>query len=332
MNVPARLGLYAGGLALVFGASFGVAALVAPDAPSAASEAVADDHGAGEEHGSAGPQGGSDTHGGSSDPGSSDAATTVGVKGVTASEQGYTLIAVDAPAAVGDAGTLSFAITGPAGDPVTDYEVTHERDLHLIVVRTDGAEFRHVHPTLQADGTWSIPWTWDAAGGYRIYADFVPADLGEGLTLTSSVLVGGDVESGAGPTVTETTTAGPYEVTMSGALTAGAESSVTFSVTRDGEPVALEPYLGANGHLVALRTGDLAYLHVHPAHDDTAGGGDADSAEGHDDSDAHTADGGHAESSVSFLAEVPTAGTYLLYVDFQVDGIVRTAAFEVTAS
>ena len=33
----------------------------------------------------------------------------------------------------------------------------------------------------------------------------------------------------------------------------------------DGEPVTdLQPYLGAYGHLVALRDGDLAYLHVHP--------------------------------------------------------------------
>ena len=36
-------------------------------------------------------------------------------------------------------------------------------------------------------------------------------------------------------------------------------------VTRDGRPVTdLQPYLGAYGHLVALRGGDLAYLHVHP--------------------------------------------------------------------
>ena len=35
-------------------------------------------------------------------------------------------------------------------------------------------------------------------------------------------------------------------------------------ITRDGEPVETEPYLGAGGHLVALREGDLAFLHVHP--------------------------------------------------------------------
>src|SRR5438477_3662407 len=34
-----------------------------------------------------------------------------------------------------------------------------------------------------------------------------------------------------------------------------------LQVAQDGY---LQPYLGAYGHLVALRDGDLAYLHVHP--------------------------------------------------------------------
>ena len=47
--------------------------------------------------------------------------------------------------------------------------------------------------------------------------------------------------------------------------TPGEPSTLTFSVSRDGKPVTdLQPYLGAYGHLVALRAGDLAYLHVHP--------------------------------------------------------------------
>src|SRR5205085_9733917 len=45
---------------------------------------------------------------------------------------------------------------------------------------------------------------------------------------------------------------------------AGAQSQLRFAVTRGGRPVPVEPYLGAQGHLVALREGDLAFLHVHP--------------------------------------------------------------------
>ena len=44
-------------------------------------------------------------------------------------------------------------------------------------------------------------------------------------------------------------------------------ASWRFAVTRDGRPVAVEHYLGAKGHLVALRQGDLAFLHVHPDED-----------------------------------------------------------------
>ena len=85
---------------------------------------------------------------------------------------------------------------------------------------------------------------------------------------------------------------------------------LTFTVTRDGAPVTtLQPYLGAAGHLVALRVGDLAYLHVHPMDDPT----------------------GKSGPEVAFMAEAPTAGRYLLYLDFQVDGRVHTATFTTTA-
>ena len=57
-----------------------------------------------------------------------------------------------------------------------------------------------------------------------------------------------------------------YDVTLGGRPIAGQESELTFTVRRNGEPVTdLEPYLGAFGHLVSLRGGDLAYLHTHPA-------------------------------------------------------------------
>jgi hypothetical protein len=72
----------------------------------------------------------------------------------------------------------------------------------------------------------------------------------------------------------------------------------------------LQPYLGAYGHLVALRSGDLAYLHVHP--DGTP-------------EDGSTRPG----PDVVFYAAVPSAGTYHLYLDFKHQGVVRTAAFTV---
>ena len=45
------------------------------------------------------------------------------------------------------------------GAPVRDFDVTHEKRMHLIVVRRDLTGFQHLHPTLAADGTWSTPVT-----------------------------------------------------------------------------------------------------------------------------------------------------------------------------
>lgn len=97
-------------------------------------------------------------------------------------------------------------------------------------------------------------------------------------------------------------------------MTAGTSAQLTARITRDGQPVtALQPYLGAFGHLVALREGDLAYLHVHP--------------EG-----AEPSPGDHGGPTVPFAATAPTAGRYLLYLDFQIQDTVRTATFVVDAT
>ena len=60
------------------------------------------------------------------------------------------------------------------------------------------------------------------------------------------------------------------------------------------------------GLLVALRDGDLAYLHIHP-HGDEPSEGDT------------------SGPTVDFMAHTPTAGRYLLYFDFQVGGQVHSA-------
>jgi hypothetical protein len=123
--------------------------------------------------------------------------------------------------------------------------------------------------------------------------------------------VAGDFTPAALPEPTRTAQVDDYQVTLTGDLTT-AGGPLTLSVSRDGEPVSdLQPYLGAYGHLVALRTGDLAYLHVHP--------------EG-EPGDGVTVPG----PQVVFHAQAPSAGTYRLFLDFQHENVVRTAEFTVT--
>ena len=57
----------------------------------------------------------------------------------------------------GAAVPFRFTVTGPDGDPETDYVRTHTKELHLIVVRRDLSAFQHVHPVRAADGSWSVP-------------------------------------------------------------------------------------------------------------------------------------------------------------------------------
>ena len=171
----------------------------------------------------------------------------------------------------GRPGELRFSIRGAGGAPVRDFEVEHEKRMHLIVVRRDGRGFQHLHPTLDASGTWSVPLTLPEAGAYRVFADF--KHDGEARTLAADLTVDGtrSLPPAARARRHRATPATGYEVRLNaGGVRAGREVGLDFSVTRDGRAVETEPYLGARGHLVALREGDLAFLHVHPDEDSLA--------------------------------------------------------------
>jgi hypothetical protein len=298
VNTATRLGAYGAGLALLFGGAFVAADAVVPQSTVSnwTNEAKGHDM--------------DSTTGGHS--ASAPAQTSAAVPGVTSAHGGYLLTPIAAPAEADRAGDLSFRILDAEGQALTSFTTSHEKLLHLIVVRTDGTEFRHVHPTMDADGTWSLPWQWSEAGTYRIYADFVPDTdkTPETITLTRTVEVAGQFTP-VTPEATNTATVDGYTVDLTGQVTAGSSSELTFTVSKDGKPVTnLEPYLGAFGHLVALRDGDLAFLHVHPEGDEPT-------------------QGGTAGPDVGFVAELPTPGRYLLYLDFQVDGKVHSAPFVV---
>ena len=299
MNAAGRLIAYGAAVAVTFGGAFVAAGVVVPERAverwaAQAADAPHDEAG----HEGAGTQ-------------PADAPQ----KGVSMSAQGYVLSEISAPQSTEESDELAFTITGPDGSPVTEYQEAHEKQMHLIVVRTDGTQYRHVHPELDpSTGSWSLPWQWEEAGTYKIYADFAPTGNGEDtLTLSQTLNVAGELTPVNDRPVSAKDEVDGFDVTLDGDLTAGASSTLTLTVTQDGAAVTtLEPYLGAFGHLVALREGDMEYLHVH--------------AEGEDPAPGET-----SGPEISFMAEAPTAGRYLLYLDFQVDGEVHTAQFVLEA-
>ncbi|MDQ4049630.1 MAG: DUF4396 domain-containing protein [Actinomycetota bacterium] len=217
---------------------------------------------------------------------------------------------------------LRFTVVGANGQPVRDYEVEHDKRMHLIVVRRDLTGFQHLHPELGRDGRWSTDVKIDEAGSYRVFADFKRG--GQNHTLAADLAVDGPLDSRPLAPPTTTADAGDgYEVELSGAASkAGEEAELGFSVTRDGKPVEVDDYLGAKGHLVALREGDLAYLHVHPA--EAGHGAKAGEAEPHGAGHEAEAPG---RDPIRFMTEFPSDGRYGLFLQFKHEGKVHTAAF-----
>lgn len=290
MRTAIRVVGYLAALAVVFAVSWGVGAAVGPSRTLA----------------------GEDTHSAEqadrAQPADSAGSRTAGL---AATQAGYTIVPATTVIHPGGTSEYAFSIVGPDGQPVTAYDSRHGYQMDLMVVRRDAAGFRHLQPTLGSDGVWRTPLQLPAAGVYRIYADFTPAG-GPNLVLGTDVFAPGDfMPFGFAPSRIAQT--GSYQIRLDGDLVPGAPSQVFVTVTKNGVPVAdLEPHLSAFGHLVALRQSDLAYVHAHPDSGPPPGPSD------------------RAGPGMAFTVQVPSAGSYRLFLDFRHGGTVHTAEFTVS--
>ena len=217
--------------------------------------------------------------------------------GLTVAEGGFRLVAPRTRLVAGKAQPFALRILDRRGQPLRSYDVVHARRMHVVVIRRDLTGFQHVHPTLQRDGTWAVRLGALAPGAYRALADFSTA--GDNLVLGVDLFVGGRAPLRRLPPPTRGTLTGAYSVFLnSRPPTAGEAVTLRFGVRREGARAALEPYLGARGHLVVLREGDLAYLHVHADEDDLA-----------------------------FETTFPSPGRYRAFLEFAAGGRVYTAPF-----
>ena len=257
--------------------------------------------------GSPGMGGGMDMTGGAHhpDPG----------KGLLGTEDGYTLLPTTKALTAGRQ-TVSFRINDATGKPVTSYAVDQTKLLHFYLVRADLTGYVHDHPVLAKDGTWSIKVNVSKPGPYRMYADFVAKDsagkdhpvvLSTPLTAPGAYVPASLGASPAAQTVDGLT------IAMTGRITAGAASKVSFQVSADGKPVTdVEQYLDSFAHLTALHAGDLAYQHVHP--------------------ELTARPGQKGGPVLPFAVELPEKGTWRLFLQVQRAGVLHLVPFTVTVS
>lgn len=227
------------------------------------------------------------------------------VGGLSLSSDGLTLVPETTTFAAGRTQRLAFRVAGAGGAPVTTYAVVHDKPLHLIIVRRDLSGFQHLHPAMASDGTWGIDLTLAEPGIYRMIADFTAIVGGRQIatTLGGDLTVAGDYAPRALPEPGRAFKTDAFTVSYEGTPNTQATQPLLMTVTgADGKTSKLDPYLGAYGHLVVMREGDLAYVHVHP--------------------EAELVDG-----KVKFWLTAPSPGTYRMFFDFQVAGQVHTAAW-----
>jgi len=200
---------------------------------------------------------------------------------------------------------LQFLVRDPWKErPVTNFQIVHERLFHMFVVSQDLKFFIHDHPILEKDGVFHYDLKLPTPGMYRILGDFYP-DGATPQLIAKTVLVAGKPPApitldrdysakDAGNMQVELVTDPPQPIAHT--------KTLMFFRVKPGE--GLEKYLGAWGHMLAASDDLIDLIHTHP----------------------FLADGG---PEIQFNMIFPRARTYRVWVQFQRNGVVNTAHFDV---
>ncbi|WP_371588990.1 hypothetical protein [Streptomyces virginiae] len=229
--------------------------------------------------------------------------------GLSDSQDGYRLTSPETTLASGNPAAYRFTISGSDGKPVTAFALEQTQRMHFYAIRSDLTGFQHIHPVMAPDGTWTADLAALTPGTWRMFTSFTPdsgGGKGKDLVLSRTVTVPGSVAETPLPAPATTAEADGYTITVKGQPMSGMAHPLTVSVSKDGKPVTdLQPYLDTYAHLTAFHEGDQAFAHLHPTTQVTGDNGGPD---------------------LAFHAELPTAGNWRLFLQFQTGGKLHTAA------
>jgi len=272
---------------------------------------------------------------------------------------------------------LRLEITDPRFERASPLMPDHGKLMHLFLVQEPKLEtFAHLHPIKLDRKTFEVGLPDLPEGQYRIYAD-VTYETGFSDTLTTSfklppanTFLGGS-SNGPDPDDTWRTTwplgdkpgNAECELSQNYTMKSSAQKSylvnkpahLTFSVlSKNGDPVILEPYLGMRGHLALRRDDGSVFTHLHPGGTPSMasiqlsalraeGKLPLEAAFGKNDpicrlpvlstAQQEWLKGSAAtnESSVTFPYAFPKPGRYRLWVQVKIKGEILTGVYDVEA-
>jgi hypothetical protein len=210
--------------------------------------------------------------------------------------------------AVGQKATLDFVVRDPwKNRPVTTFQIVHEQLFHLFVVSQDMQFFVHDHPRFQPDGNFVYDLAFPKAGMYRVLGDFYP-DGATPQLITKTVIVPGTPPAPIKllrDYSTKNTENLQVELTTDPPQPISGQKTQLYFRLKPAE--GLEKYLGAWAHMLAGSDDLIDLIHTHPI----------------------IADGG---PQVQFSLVFPRARAYRIWVQFQRQGVVNTAHFDIPVS
>lgn len=210
-------------------------------------------------------------------------------------------------------GEIQITIQDHSGKPVPDFEINHEKKMHLLVVKEDLSYFAHVHPDYKGNGHFSVKTKFPENGKYKLIADFIPKGESQ-VTQTSWVTVGGPTSKQPiqeDKTLTKNVDGKEISLSFDKELKANQKMILTFDLkdAATKQPITnLQQYLGAAGHVVILSEDTNDYLHVHPVDEKSKG------------------------PKAQFTTTFPRAGIYKIWGEFQHDGKIITVSYVVKVS
>jgi hypothetical protein len=203
-------------------------------------------------------------------------------------------------------------------------ERVHERQMHLMIISDDLADFDHTHPDPVTNNVFRFTHQFAHGGTYWLFADYTPPG-GAQTIARFPVMVegprGAPIESRTDESLSALRSGVRASLTTDQPLLTGRDVKFKFSLTDadSGEPIVnLDPYLGDWAHIMLVSRDARDFIHAHPLEKNT------------DPSDPwqHThVDPRPSPSEIETISGFHNPGTYKLWLQVQRNFEVLTFPF-----